>query len=112
MIYFIQCNQAVKIGHTTRNPLERLQQLQIGNPYPLTLLATIPGERPEEGHLHARFKEHLIRGEWYMITPTQLAEVILSHLEASPWQTTELAVAPTPEVEYFTEADEIALELD
>lgn len=65
-VYFIQSagNHSIKIGHG-RDPQQRLSDLQCGNPWRLSLLATMPGGEAEEGALHARFAAFHLRGEWF-----------------------------------------------
>ncbi|MDH6489698.1 GIY-YIG nuclease family protein [Streptomyces sp. SAI-127] len=53
----------VKIGKG--NPAERLAELQTGNPFPLVILWTGPGELALEQALHARFAAYRVRGEWF-----------------------------------------------
>lgn len=48
MIYFIQSGEFVKIGHCERDPIRRLEKLQIGNPIPLRLIALMEGSRADE----------------------------------------------------------------
>ncbi len=63
-IYFISDETAIKIGKSN-DPLKRLNQLQIGNPRDLKLLGTSP--LLDEYELHEKFKDKLIRGEWFKI---------------------------------------------
>jgi hypothetical protein len=64
MIYFIRNGEFVKIGRAAY-PEQRLAQLQIGNPTPLELLATVPGGRGEEYVLHKHFAAFGVGGEWF-----------------------------------------------
>ena len=77
VVYFIECQEPhrstedvrwVKIGHTTRDPLSRLAELQTGNPYPLSLLATVQMSLGEEKRLHKACEGSWIRGEWFALT--------------------------------------------
>ena len=66
-VYFITCEKvdAVKIG-ITADVTTRLVTLQVGNPYPLALIAAIRGGKEDkESELHEQFKEHYLRGEWF-----------------------------------------------
>ena len=65
MIYFIRCQDYVKIGTTTGDVRLRVQQLQMCNPYPLELIATMEGGREIEQQIHALFVHRHKRGEWY-----------------------------------------------
>lgn len=76
-IYFIRCNNAdgfIKIGFATNTGL-RLSALGVGAPYPLELLAVMPGSREDEAALHERFSSDHVRGEWFQPTAT-LLEII------------------------------------
>lgn len=68
MIYFVKCNDMVKIGYTKRNPEKRLAALQTANPYELLLIKTIEGTIDDEKILHAKYKKYHIRGEWFLFT--------------------------------------------
>lgn len=73
LVYFVQCNEFVKIGRSTQLPLT-LRSLQRGNPYGLEVVAVISCESTErmselEADLHRQFKEHRIRGEWFFLCP-------------------------------------------
>ncbi|HEY4598894.1 GIY-YIG nuclease family protein [Corynebacterium sp.] len=85
-VYFIACENFIKIGVAT-NPAQRLRNLQVsgnGTRAPklidLTtahILATIPGDLPEERELHARFADYRDEGEWFRVHPA-LTEYIAS----------------------------------
>lgn len=68
MIYFIRCNQYVKIGFCERDPIRRLEKLQIGNPSRLRLVAVKEGSRQDEGDLHCKFHKERVRGEWFNLS--------------------------------------------
>ena len=73
LVYFVQCNEYIKIGRSTQLPLT-LRSLQRGNPYGLEAVAVISCESTErmselEADLHQQFKEHCIRGEWFSLCP-------------------------------------------
>jgi DNA-binding XRE family transcriptional regulator len=60
----------VKIGSTRMAATRRLQELQIGQPFPLTLLATVPVDdnlQRIERQVHAFLAEERRRGEWFEI---------------------------------------------
>ncbi|MGW7433309.1 GIY-YIG nuclease family protein [Streptomyces sp. NPDC054861] len=59
-----QGSPIVKIG-TTNDLSLRLTALQTGNPKPIALLWSHKGDRELEGHLHATFAAHRMRGEWF-----------------------------------------------
>lgn len=72
-VYFIRARDYVKIGKANV-PEVRLQELQVGNPVPLVLLAKLPcrGERAAE-HLEfvlqSVLRRYQIRGEWFEYGP-------------------------------------------
>lgn len=70
IVYFIRCNEYVKIGTSQVNFMDRLSTLQIGNPYKLTLEYFILGSYQEEKELHYLLKEHKVpgHGEWFKIS--------------------------------------------
>jgi hypothetical protein len=71
VIYVVQeahgDQRAVKIGFTDRPMLERLEQLQSGNPRLLGVVAATFGGRLYEAELHERFFEHRANGEWFFL---------------------------------------------
>src|SRR5690348_10834207 len=67
-VYFIQCedaNKYIKIGYTQGDPQERLEKLQVGCPYPMTLLGVVDSGRKVERELHRKYDSHRVRGEWF-----------------------------------------------
>ncbi len=69
MIYFIVDGgdgegSCVKIGYS-KNPPQRVYELQVGNPKKLDLLCEYPGSELLEGHIHKLFSDFHIRGEWF-----------------------------------------------
>ena len=76
-IYFIQSEKggAIKIG-LSKNPEERLNELQTSTPYKLKLLAKIKGDISKERELHRRFARYRIRGEWF-----EASNELLSYIE-------------------------------
>lgn len=56
----------IKIG-ISKNPEQRLKQLQIGNSSQLSIIKTIEAKNnfKDEKVLHFKNKEHLLRGEWF-----------------------------------------------
>ena len=79
MIYVVQGAQgdqrAVKVGFTDRPMLERLEQLQSGNPRLLGVVAATYGGRLYESELHERFANHRANGEWFFLDGEVLAFV-------------------------------------
>ncbi len=78
MIYFIQEDDGqeryVKIGriddpevdkYSTKRLIERITELQVGNPRKFKIRAIIKGGKREEDMLHDKFEGAAIRGEWF-----------------------------------------------
>lgn len=74
-LYFLQSGPGgpIKIGFTSRHVSARLAVLQVGNPHPLELLRSVPGNREDERKLHARFASARVTGEWFQPSPELLA---------------------------------------
>lgn len=75
VIYFVQAETGpIKIGSTSYLA-SRMVTLRGQSPVPLTLLATMDGDRTAEFRLHARFAAHRLHGEWFSPHPDILAEI-------------------------------------
>ena len=96
MIYFIQCGHdgPIKIGHTNSDLGGRLSMLQVGCPWPLRVIGTMPGTMIEEAQLQRSFGHLHMRGEWY-----HPASQLLLFIEARS------APAPTAEIVEFEPAE-------
>lgn len=70
MVYFIQqgSNGPIKIGRAT-NPVQRLRNIQVANPWRCRLLGTVDGSKREEAAMHARFSDDRMDGEWFRPSP-------------------------------------------
>lgn len=76
MIYFVQAVGVgnIKIGWTEgTDAAQRMRDMQVGSPVPLSLLRTIPGDRTLEQELHRRFAFAHVHGEWFRAVPELLA---------------------------------------
>ena len=68
-VYFIQAGKEPKVKIGITNSIDnRLKQLQTGCPYPLNILAIIPGGRKKEKELHKRFEKYSEIGEWFSLS--------------------------------------------
>lgn len=63
-IYFFKCGDRVKIG-LARDVKERRDRISSFCPYPLEILAVMPGTRADEMALHQRFASFRTHGEWF-----------------------------------------------
>lgn len=73
-IYFVSCDRPlfpIKIGFAG-TVAERRQTLQTALPWPLVVLATMPGDHDAERALHARFASLRLRGDWFACGPDLL----------------------------------------
>lgn len=67
LIYFAACatqRGPIKIGLAS-NVSRRLREVQVGCPYPIDLMGTLPGGRAGEALLHRLFSDFKIHGEWF-----------------------------------------------
>ena len=80
-IYFIKCGNFVKIGYA-KDVSKRLSELQVGNPYPLTIMTVIPGTLRLEALFHQALQGYRERGEWFnhkYDTPVRKLMVLLNN---------------------------------
>jgi hypothetical protein len=63
-IYFIECGNFIKIGHST-TPGRRLAGIEVDNPHPVGLLHVARGTISDEKLLYEHFAHLRHRGEWF-----------------------------------------------
>lgn len=63
-VYFVSAPDRIKIGYT-RQLEHRLRQLGQQCLDPLTVIATIPGNRELEREIHRQLERYRIKGEWF-----------------------------------------------
>lgn len=86
LVYFIQHNEddpnsPIKIGvSTTLSILNRVSELQVGNPFRLKVLATMIGTVKDEARLHETFAHARLRGEWFK--PCEALLIFIAGLRA------------------------------
>lgn len=72
MIYFVRqagdINAPIKIGYS-KNPEQRVKDLQTALPYELELIGTMQGGLKREAQLHNDFADTRLKGEWFKATP-------------------------------------------
>lgn len=83
----------VKIGKA-KNPLDRMSELQVGNPQQLRLLGKIRCSNDEqayqtERHIHRIFKRKKLHGEWFALTDADVRMTIRCMLTATSMQRRE-----------------------
>jgi hypothetical protein len=64
-IYMIRCHERIKIGFTDNNWASRFRALKTSCPYPITIIAVMPGNRGLELFMHRCFKALRVHGEWF-----------------------------------------------
>ena len=79
MVYIIVANnfEYLKIG-MTKNIKGRMNNLQSGCPFRLSLWASIRTDKPNEmeTYLHSEFAEFNVRGEWFSMPDSQLDKLL------------------------------------
>ena len=90
MIYFIQQGKAgpIKIGYTKNDINKRMDQLQTGCAYKLTLLGIIDGDKEQEYLIQKFFHGHRMYGEWFAPAPAIL-DYIFSLILGKPINTVD-----------------------
>ncbi|WP_297419602.1 GIY-YIG nuclease family protein [Clostridium sp.] len=63
-VYFILCENLVKIG-TTKDIDKRIKQLSTGNGKEMKLIYYVFGGKGTEWGMHQRFQNDRVRGEWF-----------------------------------------------
>ncbi len=74
-LYFLKCHDYIKIGISSECE-KRMADLQVGNPYKLSLFAIIKLKGSLETECHRRLKHLFVRGEWFKHTP-EIDELIM-----------------------------------
>ena len=75
-IYFIRCNEYVKIGTCSSDLSLRYSELQVGCPYEFEFEGFLSGGQELEQKIHKELKKFKHRGEWYRIEKDKVKEVI------------------------------------
>lgn len=72
----------VKVG-VSRNVARRFSEIQMSNPFPLSLVAVMPGWVREERRIHDAHKALHVRGEWFVFHDDIIAEFAASQQSAA-----------------------------
>lgn len=82
-VYVIKCCEFTKIGIAYDVKL-RMSQMQIGNPFKLTLLASwrSPNAIAEEEEIHAFFESKRERGEWFKLSEADMVVLMAMSLRS------------------------------
>jgi len=75
-VYFIRIGDwgPIKIG-ITYSIEKRLNELQVGSPWPLRLLGAVRGSRDNERYLHEKFSHMRMEREWFQASDELLEEI-------------------------------------
>ena len=69
-VYFISDGLTAKIGFTDRPVVDRLRELQTGNPRPLEIVGVIEsGSMATESAIHRNWQADSVQGEWFKDSP-------------------------------------------
>lgn len=64
-VYFVACGDFIKIGFTRNDVSRRIRSLETSNPFPITLIRSVPATPLFERTLHERFRKFHHRLEWF-----------------------------------------------
>lgn len=67
-VYFIQCQDRVKIGYSL-DPVKRLTKVNADAPYSCALLGSVDADTFPEAELHKRFAAYRVHSEWFWAAP-------------------------------------------
>lgn len=70
-IYFMRAefgDRPIKIG-VANDPMARAKKIHAMCPFPISLVATVPGNIYDEKLIQRHFRAHRIRGEWFNPAP-------------------------------------------
>jgi hypothetical protein len=76
-VYLVCCGDRYKIGRT-RDVAKRLRSLQTAASLPLVLVASaaVEDSAASEAELHRRYAHRRTHGEWFALTPDDLAAIV------------------------------------
>lgn len=74
-LYFIRCNEFVKIGRAN-NINQRLNQIKANNPYKITLIREMMNQGHREKEFHKIFQGRLVTGEWFQIHDYEIIDLV------------------------------------
>lgn len=96
-IYFLRAGKdgPVKIGITSGNYHARIGALQVGCPWQIVPLGSLPGTSHHEQWLHRRFASIRMAGEWFQPSPELLSAICEILAPGYSWPTS-FTVEPIP----------------
>ncbi len=112
-VYFIGNEDSIKIGLSKR-PKDRVKEVQVGNPKPIKLLASIQcvDSFATEKWLHELFAQSHISGEWFNHTPR--LDFVINFVKSSSRVPTEknlkMALDAYDSIGFIADVEELASE--
>ena len=75
-VYFVQCNNKVKIGFS-RNYIERIKIYKVASPFESKMLHVIKTDdcKKLEEYFHNRFASKRVEGEWFDLTEIDIKQI-------------------------------------
>jgi len=70
-LYIVSCGDYIKIG-STDNIIKRINNMKVGNPYPIVLEYHGIGFGYMEPKLHTLYAEYHHQGEWFLRSPRDI----------------------------------------
>lgn len=82
VVYFVDCGEYTKVGHTGGWVGERMKGIETHNPFELKLWGLIVGDRETESAFHEILAQHRHRNEWFRLnrdTKQRIADLLTSN---------------------------------
>tara|TARA_Y100000310_G_C20253395_1_gene610172 strand:+ start:41 stop:331 length:291 start_codon:yes stop_codon:yes gene_type:complete len=78
-VYFISDGSSIKVGFTSRKPIQRLNEMQTGSSKKLKLIGSFPGSERDEKNIHKLWKSLKSDGgtEWFDVTENAALKMIV-----------------------------------
>ena len=83
-VYLLECGDKYKIGYTRKTIEQRIKQMKTGNSEEFKVLSFFESKwgTKIESHLHKRFKDKKISGEWFKLDEE---DIMTFELECQRW---------------------------
>lgn len=96
-LYLIRCSNSnfYKVG-SSENPEDRLRKLQVGCPYPLSLIYKHPFKKAHkiEKFLHKKYSDKRKTGEWFELSGTKSVNLIRLKSDIELMRETQVDILP------------------
>ena len=100
VVYAIRSGDFVKFG-ISKNPKDRLDYLQTGNPIRLQLVGSVRGGRRLEKKIHKYLASHRASGEWFKIDEVS-AKLVLAFKDSLRDAVDEILSQPSSRSKYVS----------